>query len=574
MFQQLYIFKNIFFNQIKILKRPSYIIIPIALFVYILPLTFRPLYTPDETRYAEIAREIIESGDWISPHLDGLRYFEKPIMGYWLNAVSLLMFGETRLAVRFSSAFATLLTALAVYLFTLKLNNSRHALISTVIYLTSALVYLIGSLSLLDAPFNLFLTVCMFSLVSAVIRKKFNSSVVVLLVICGTASGCAFLTKGFLAFAFPMVALLPFLIWEKCLERFLRLLWIPFVMLLVTTLPWCIMIHYREPSFWNYFFWVEHVQRFLNSDNSQHPQPFWFFIPTLIVGILPWLFLFPCLFKGFGPAKWHAFFSTPLLRYSACALVFPFLMLSCSSGKLVTYILPVFPPLAIIIGALLDEHMDKLLSQRFIIMIKVFAWIMAMVSVVVLVFGVIILVAHGIAIFSISDGIHMICAGIGFGFNTFFLIYSCKTSGVQARFAMFSCAVIPVMIISPMVMPQVVLQYQSPEVFVEQVADRITPDTKVYCCKQTVNAVCWKLKRKDVTLLGKAGELSEGIKYNDAGGRFIEVKDFTTMVECIRKGDICGKVALFCNRDKFDDILPTPSFRLREGPNRYWEFEK
>ena len=77
------------------------------LFFYILPLGIRPMVTPDESRYAEIPREMIASGDWIVPTLNGLKYFEKPVLGYWMNAVSIKLFGENAFAVRFPSAAAT-----------------------------------------------------------------------------------------------------------------------------------------------------------------------------------------------------------------------------------------------------------------------------------------------------------------------------------------------------------------------------------------------------------------------------------------------------------------------------------
>ena len=87
-------------------------LILVYLVVYILPLDLRPLMIPDETRYAEIPREMLKSGDWIVPRLNGLRYFEKPPMGYWLNAMSISLFGENGFAVRLSSALAAGLTAL------------------------------------------------------------------------------------------------------------------------------------------------------------------------------------------------------------------------------------------------------------------------------------------------------------------------------------------------------------------------------------------------------------------------------------------------------------------------------
>ncbi|MCU7966615.1 MAG: hypothetical protein KZQ74_05365, partial [gamma proteobacterium symbiont of Bathyaustriella thionipta] len=101
-------------------QKSLYILSTLFLIVYILPLGVRPLFTPDEVRYGGIAREMLVSGDWIVPHFLGFRYFEKPPMGYWMNALSLLAFGDTAFGVRFSSAISTGMTAFAIFFLTLK----------------------------------------------------------------------------------------------------------------------------------------------------------------------------------------------------------------------------------------------------------------------------------------------------------------------------------------------------------------------------------------------------------------------------------------------------------------------
>ena len=97
-------------------KKFAFLLLIFFLFSYILPLGTRDLFVPDETRYGEIAREMIAGGDWVVPHLNGVRYFEKPVLGYWVHALSILLFGENNFAVRFPSALAVGLSALFIFL--------------------------------------------------------------------------------------------------------------------------------------------------------------------------------------------------------------------------------------------------------------------------------------------------------------------------------------------------------------------------------------------------------------------------------------------------------------------------
>src|SRR4030066_1211061 len=271
---------------------------------------------------------MLETGDWVVPHLDGLRYFEKPVLGYWLNASGIFMFGENAFAVRFFSALAASISAVILFFLAGKdADGYRTGIFVAVVFLTFSEVFSISTISVLDSMFSMFLTAAMalffFAYMEDVPRKR-----ICLLVLSGISCGLAFLTKGFLAFAVPAVAIIPFLIWQRRTKEMFRVLWVPVVTAILVALPWCLMIYAREQDFWHYFFWTEHIHRLLSGKGGQHSQPFWFFIPCILGGAFPWTFLLPAAISGLRGMR----FKDPLFCYAMCWLILPFLLLSSSSG--------------------------------------------------------------------------------------------------------------------------------------------------------------------------------------------------------------------------------------------------
>jgi 4-amino-4-deoxy-L-arabinose transferase len=131
---------------------------------YILPLGAIGLFVPDETRYAEIPREMIASGNWVVPHIDGLRYFEKPVLGYWVHAVSIMLFGENNFAVRLPSVVFVGLTALLLFFMVSRIKDSEDkekgytAVPASLIFLSCFEVFGVGNVAVLDNLFSFFLT--------------------------------------------------------------------------------------------------------------------------------------------------------------------------------------------------------------------------------------------------------------------------------------------------------------------------------------------------------------------------------------------------------------------------------
>jgi len=505
------------------MKKLSLVVIGLFILIYIVPLGMRPVALPDETRYAEIPREMLVSGDWVVPHFDGLRYFEKPVMGYWFNAAAMFLFGQNAFAMRLPSALATGMSALLLFLLVRKFGGGYLAGISTAaVFLTSMEVFGIGCFNVLDSIFSLFLAGAMVSFFFAH-REKRAGKKIGFLVVFGVFCGLAFLTKGFLAFAIPVVTIVPFMIWERRWQELFRICWIPLLAALLVALPWSVIIHEREPDFWHYFFWVEHIKRFM-SDHPQHPEPFYYFIPLLFLGGLPWTVFLPAAFSGLKETALKDSF----LRFAFCWLLFPFLFLSASRGKLGTYILPCFQPLVILITAGLLHYLKK--ETKWV---TIGAYFLAGITgscAVGLLFSQVLPVPLGWKLFEQAEILKLVIIFLGLLTWTVFFMAGAATSNVKQKLVLFCLGPLLLMLSSPVAMPDRFKDGLFPGDFLLRHADRISPDTTLVSDNYLVSAVCWFYKRSDVYLLGKPGELDYGVSRAPEKNRLLTLDQFRELV--------------------------------------------
>ncbi|MFE8070251.1 lipid IV(A) 4-amino-4-deoxy-L-arabinosyltransferase [Marinobacteraceae bacterium S3BR75-40.1] len=533
----------------------SWLLAPFYALLYLIPLNLRPLWIPDESRYAEISREMLANGDWIVPRLLGLRYFEKPVAGYWLNNLGQWLFGDSNFGVRFASAACTGLSVLLVYGFTLYLWQQRQkALAAALVYLTSLLVYVIGTYATLDAMVTLWLNAAMVSFYLTVTAVSARQRLVGYALL-GLACGLGFLTKGFLALAVPVIAVVPFMIQQKRFLELLRFGLVPILVAAAVSLPWSLAIHARESDYWHYFFWIEHVQRFA-SDNAQHERPFWFYLPVLLLGLMPWTALAPAALKRL----WQDTDSRRPTLYLLAWTVFPLLFFSIAKGKLPTYILPIFAPLAVLIGSGLVELRRAGSRAPFTLN----AWAN-------LVFGLLFVIALVVigfrqgakAVYAPQESLEYAAAIAIFAGWAFFGLL--QLTNPRLRWYLSALCPLPLGLLFWTALPGSLVDSKLPQAFIEAHRTQLAEaDTLLSNNVGIAAALAWELKQPNIVLFDNEGEVDYGLAYPEGAGRYVDRESFDGWLARARR---TGSVALMLRDEDADyiDALPKPDQRQSRG---------
>lgn len=302
------------------------------------------LMDPDEGRYAEIAREMLVSGDWLTPHLNQVKYLEKPPLVYWLTAISMALLGPTETAARLIPALSALGGVLSTYGLGRVMLGPREAFIAASIQATCMGYVIMGRLLTLDMTLTFLLCLGLGLGYLGITRHRRNYLRGAYL-----ALALGVLTKGPVALVLPGLILSIWAIANRS-PRVLLQLWDGpgAAIFIAVVVPWFVLVSMRNPEFLQYFLVQEHLQRFLSSQ-VHHGEPFYYFIGVLAMGLLPWTFFLPWgIFRiwrepGVGNLRGDRLF---LLLWAGVVLLF----FTLSQSKLAPYILPALPPLALIIG--------------------------------------------------------------------------------------------------------------------------------------------------------------------------------------------------------------------------------
>ncbi|VWB30987.1 4-amino-4-deoxy-L-arabinose transferase [Burkholderia lata] len=359
------------------LNRITLVLLVIALaIVWFAPLGLRHLIPSDEGRYAEMAREMFVTGDWITPRYNGYKYFEKPPLQTWLNALTFAWFGIGEWQARLYTAVASFAGILLVGYTGARLFNPLSGFLAAVVLASSPYWNLMGHFNALDMGLAFWMSLSLCSLLLAQRPGLRPAAARGWMWACWAAMAFAVLSKGLVGLILPGAVLVLYTLVARDWALWKRLYLVSgLVIFFAIVTPWFVLVQQRNPEFFNFFFIVQQFRRYLTPEQNR-PGPLYYFVPVLLVGFLPWLSVawqsirhalrMPRQPNGFSPML-------VLLIWSA----FIFLFFSASHSKLISYVLPVAPALALIIGAYLplmsaDRFRRHLLGYLVFVVVAAF----------------------------------------------------------------------------------------------------------------------------------------------------------------------------------------------------------
>lgn len=309
----------------------------------------RPLSNPDEGRYTEIPREMALTGDYITPRLNGVKYFEKPPLVYWLSAVTFEVVGVNEWSARFWCATFAVLGGLLTYAAGRALYGREAGLFSAIVLSLSLLYYALSRVILTDLVVAVLIAAALFSFVLG-IREPAGSRRRLLFWAFYASMALATLTKGLIGVVLPCAVIA---MWVIALNQWSRLrsgYWLSGVLLFFAiAAPWHILAAQANADFLNFYFVHEHFLRFTTQVHGRY-QPWWFFVPVVIAGLFPWIVFAPQALKLNFVGGWRGRGKEAESWFLVIWLVLIVAFFSKSQSKLVPYVLPVFPAAALLIG--------------------------------------------------------------------------------------------------------------------------------------------------------------------------------------------------------------------------------
>jgi 4-amino-4-deoxy-L-arabinose transferase-like glycosyltransferase len=335
------------------------------------------LIGPDEPRYAEVAREMFATGDYISPRLCGCLWFEKPVLLYWMSSASYHLFGVSEFAARAPSALAAIATLVFLYHVLRRFASSELALAASLVLATSGIFIAYARVAIPDMALTA--TMCIALLSGYASRSSTGRARWAYWSLTFAAMGLAMLAKGLVGIALVLAILVIYFAVTGNLRLIRWKEWLAGLAIFTAFAAiWYAPVIARHGwGFIDQFFIRHHFARYV-ANTFGHPQPFYFFFVVAVAGIAPWtFFLMPAIarFRTLAPRGGK---QDALLTFAWVWVAVPLLFFSFSGSKLPGYILPIFPALAIIIGTEVEQYRSGARGR----ILKASAWMTALTLVV------------------------------------------------------------------------------------------------------------------------------------------------------------------------------------------------
>lgn len=358
---------NPIFSAIK--RYPGLALMLVITLFYCVGLGARPLANPDEGRYCEIPREMISRGDWVTPHLNGLKYFEKPPLVYWLQASVMDVLGQLdEWVLRLVPLFFALLGCAATYIIAKRWFCLRTALIATLVLATSPLYYALSRMIILDMAASTLICSAIFSMIQGLClvsprhphethgMQEAQHWIAASYAFCALAT----LAKGMIGFLIPGTVICLWIVIEREWRWFAKALNpIGIIVFLAIAVPWHVLVALRNPEFVDFYFLREHILRLTTTIHVRY-QPIWFFLPVVIFGFFPWTcMLWQAFRNAWQSPSLRGDNQTKILRALVVMIGVVMGLYSLSQSKLIPYILPIFPPLAILVACYVEQQLSK-----------------------------------------------------------------------------------------------------------------------------------------------------------------------------------------------------------------------
>jgi len=346
------------------LPRSAWWLIAAALLVaWFSGIAVRKLQHPDEGRYAEIAREMAATGDWVTPRLNGLKYFEKPPFQYWATAATFKTFGTREWTARLVPALAGLLAVAIVGWTAARLEGPPAGVYAALVLAGSLWHFAMSQLLTLDSVLSAWLAVALCAFLLAQRDGLTRTACRNWMLVAYAAAAGATLTKGLVGLVIPGATLVLYTLATRDLGPWKRLHALPgLAVYLLLTAPWFLLVSRDNAEFAQFFFIHEHFERFLTNEHRREGS-WYYFVPMFLAGILPWLLVWAWTLRRSWRNAPRAANGFAWPKFCLVWALFVFVFFSLSGSKLPSYILPMFPAIALVLGWQLAQLAPRTLAR-------------------------------------------------------------------------------------------------------------------------------------------------------------------------------------------------------------------